>query len=230
MANSQRTPWRRIIAEGAAIVVSILLAFSIDAWWELRAERELEREYLASLQTEVEVAFSEFEADLQSRHRLRSMLVRYLTDEDLDKDFIFELLQRATIVNNLSPPTSVMDDLVSSGRLQLIRSADIRAGIMLHRQMMEKNELNEQGHRTFVNTRLIPFLSDRVPLTGILRAAPKGGPRVLSDVEYEALKADERFQNIMIERLQQLDRGLPRVEATTQHLKELSEQLSAVTQ
>jgi len=230
MVNNQTTPWRRIVAEGAAIVVSILLAFSINAWWEVRAERSLEREYLASLKTEVETAFSEFDADLQSRHRLQSMLVRYLTDTEIDKAFMFELLQRATIVNNLSPPTSVMDDLVSSGRLQLIRSADVRAGIMLHRQMMEKNELNDQGHRTFVNTRLIPFLSDRVPLTGILRAAPKEGSRVLSDAEFEALNTDERFENMMIERLHQLDRGLPRVEATTQHLKELSERITAAAE
>jgi len=229
MANTQTTSWRRIIAEGVAIVVSILLAFSIDAWWDVRVDRSLEQEYLASLKTEVEAAFSELDADLQSRHRLRSMLIRYLTNEEHDKDFLFELLQRATVVNNLSPPTSVMDDLVSSGRLQLIRSADVRAGIMLHRQMMEKNELNEQGHRTFVNSRLIPFLSERVPLTGILRAAPRDGLRVLSDAELEALRTDERFENMMIERLHQLDRGLPRVEATTQHLQELSEQIAAAS-
>jgi hypothetical protein len=27
-------PWPRILAEGGAIVVSILLAFGIQAWWE----------------------------------------------------------------------------------------------------------------------------------------------------------------------------------------------------
>ena len=30
--------WVRIFSEGTAIVVSILLAFAIDAWWERRSE------------------------------------------------------------------------------------------------------------------------------------------------------------------------------------------------
>jgi hypothetical protein len=32
-SEARRLPWRRIIAEGLAIVASILLAFAIDAWW-----------------------------------------------------------------------------------------------------------------------------------------------------------------------------------------------------
>jgi hypothetical protein len=31
--------WKRISAEAAAVVVSILIAFSIDAWWQERSER-----------------------------------------------------------------------------------------------------------------------------------------------------------------------------------------------
>jgi hypothetical protein len=32
-------PWKRLSAEGLAIVVSILLAFWIDAWWDTRKDR-----------------------------------------------------------------------------------------------------------------------------------------------------------------------------------------------
>jgi hypothetical protein len=45
MSNTQTIPWTRISVEAAAIVASILLAFSIDAWWSDReAQRELELE------------------------------------------------------------------------------------------------------------------------------------------------------------------------------------------
>ena len=43
MANTQNIPWKRLFAEAAAIVGSILLAFAIDAWWENRSERETEQ-------------------------------------------------------------------------------------------------------------------------------------------------------------------------------------------
>ncbi|MDX1570405.1 MAG: hypothetical protein R3200_07960 [Xanthomonadales bacterium] len=37
--SKPKLPWLRILAEGTTIVVSILLAFAIDAWWQGRAER-----------------------------------------------------------------------------------------------------------------------------------------------------------------------------------------------
>ena len=42
--NFRNKPLLRYAAEAAAIVASILLAFTIDAWWEERQERELEQE------------------------------------------------------------------------------------------------------------------------------------------------------------------------------------------
>ncbi len=55
MANTHDIPWKRISAEGVAIVVSILLAFSIEAWWAERQERAEERGLLESLYVEFEV-------------------------------------------------------------------------------------------------------------------------------------------------------------------------------
>jgi hypothetical protein len=46
---SRQVPWPRIVAEGIAIVVSILLAFGIQAWWEERQERAMERALLTGL-------------------------------------------------------------------------------------------------------------------------------------------------------------------------------------
>ena len=46
--------WRRLFAEGAVIVASILLAFAIDAWWDGRQQRAAEREALAGLTVDFE--------------------------------------------------------------------------------------------------------------------------------------------------------------------------------
>ena len=98
---------------------------------------------------------------------------------------------------------------------------------MLFRQMMQKNDLNDEAHRTFVNTRFIPFLSGAIPLKGLVRTA--AGTAYdgieLSNEELVTLVEDERFQNILIERLQQLERGLPRLRATAEHLEVLSQLL-----
>lgn len=48
--NRPTIPWLRIFGEGIVIVVSILLAFGIEAWWQGRHERSDERQVLESLQ------------------------------------------------------------------------------------------------------------------------------------------------------------------------------------
>lgn len=49
MAESTEIRWKRSTTEAAVIVVSILLAFSIDAWWQDHVEDEREREVLIAL-------------------------------------------------------------------------------------------------------------------------------------------------------------------------------------
>ena len=56
MTANEKIPWKRLSAEAAAIVGSILIAFAIDAWWEEQKDRELEQELLASLIVEFEGA------------------------------------------------------------------------------------------------------------------------------------------------------------------------------
>jgi hypothetical protein len=52
MNDATRIQWKRLIAEGMAIVVSILLAFSIDAWWNDLQERKDEAVILTTLLVE----------------------------------------------------------------------------------------------------------------------------------------------------------------------------------
>ncbi len=49
MQKHREIPWPRIVAEGAAIVISILLAFGIQAWWDAVVEQDREREILTAL-------------------------------------------------------------------------------------------------------------------------------------------------------------------------------------
>ena len=54
MSNDKAYSWRRIAVEGAVIVVSILLAFAIDAWWEDRGAHAAELEQLVRVSQELE--------------------------------------------------------------------------------------------------------------------------------------------------------------------------------
>ena len=63
MTNTGNIPWTRILAEGGAIVASILLAFWIEAWWNEKQERQAELDYLIALQKD----FSETRVSLENQ-------------------------------------------------------------------------------------------------------------------------------------------------------------------
>ena len=66
MTDSQTLPWKRLLAEAVAIVLSILLAFAIDAWWDNRSDRHAEQVLLQRLQadfTEIQSAILMIEAE-----------------------------------------------------------------------------------------------------------------------------------------------------------------------
>lgn len=132
---TQKIPWLRILAEGVIIVVSILLAFGIDAWWDGRQDRRLEAEYLAAILGEVDrnldalpgnrsVLERSYSDLLQARTLLRSG--SYM---DSPGTFIVSL-NRGLIYGVPSISTAVFDDLTNSGRMVLIRDLDMRRRII----------------------------------------------------------------------------------------------------
>ena len=62
--------WRRILVEGLVIVVSILLAFGIEAWWQERGDRTAELEALVGLHAEFTAIRERLEGDTLFRGEL----------------------------------------------------------------------------------------------------------------------------------------------------------------
>jgi hypothetical protein len=54
--TNSRIQWQRLLAEAAAIVASILLAFAIDAWWDRTQQEALEAEWLAAVRFDLEAS------------------------------------------------------------------------------------------------------------------------------------------------------------------------------
>ncbi len=76
MTNTDNMQRKRTAAEGVAIVLSILLAFWIDTWWEDRKEARLEVVYLLELQEDFEQNKTRLENEAaRSEGIARSMLL-----------------------------------------------------------------------------------------------------------------------------------------------------------
>ncbi len=65
MTDQSDISWNRILVEGVAIVASILIAFAIDAWWDLRGQEEEAQAYLTALETELRANRQIIDRDLE---------------------------------------------------------------------------------------------------------------------------------------------------------------------
>ena len=131
MDNTKPIPWVRIGAEGVAIIVSILIAFAIDAWWEQRKERLEEIEALQGLHNE----YTQHRALLESRVTyqitglnlagllLQAAQMGHWADDGESLDFA---LFWVTAAPTTDLGSGVRDALISGGRLSLLSNRSLR--------------------------------------------------------------------------------------------------------
>jgi hypothetical protein len=124
--------WQRLAVEGLAIVLSILLAFGIDAWWEERHERDEVKEALAVV--EQELTANRAWVDFQ-RKRIQgimdAVLRVYAVEPDINAPGSNATLDRDLVQAVMLPgqqPLSIasIDALLQSGKLHAIHNAELR--------------------------------------------------------------------------------------------------------
>jgi len=132
----------RVFVEGLVIVVSILLAFAIDAAWDQHVERREESEILADLSAEVDLnlqALDRLTAGHQQRiddaRRLVTMTgseLRGLSGEEVGP-FFFVLFSRISF----TPVDGTLSSAISSGKLHYIENDSIRNGLVAWRGLAQ---------------------------------------------------------------------------------------------
>jgi hypothetical protein len=215
--NSSK-PFRRYLAEGFAIVVSILLAFAIDASWEERGQGREERRLLQALETEFRANQTQLEFRTAWHRDIEEALLALLSvatnpQSTLSSDSIDSLLGMTSWFNNQSTfEMSANDALVLSGKLSLVRNEALRQRITAWNRKVAHVTRNEaQDYDTFSEV-WMPFLRDYGYLPQINNAItvqPGSGeetygytvPSDPNKVDHRELLRDHRFQNVLLHRL-----------------------------
>ena len=159
------------LGEIALVMIGILLALGVNNWNQDRMSRAREKIILQGLYQEFMAANVELKADLISRERyLRvssALQHNHLTGEPLNlptdsiKPFILGLI--STRFYSTGHP--ILDDLSSSGGLELIQSDSVK--LLLGEYIEEKNRYNavEEREAKFTYEQLYPFLSNIINLS-----------------------------------------------------------------
>lgn len=213
------------------IVFSILLAFAIQAWWEGSQERKREIGHLAALRSELEVGLDIIPGAKTTMAKLlysHEALTRQFPGDALaPEDSLFVWLSDVSRPANLRPPTAVLDDLVSSGGIQLIKSDPVRLAIADYQRLLAIHQTNiDQAWATWAE-RMQPFLEGRVPRVERLRRGTYGAERPLPlapspfTSDFASIFNDPSFSSMIAERWMRLDQAGRNVDAIGSLMEEL---------
>jgi len=146
---TSRTPWTRLIAEGAVVVGSILVAFAIDASWDQRRDRVLQLELLASLQGALEsnsqLAAARVEVVLQDRILLQRFIKMTPVDAGTipaDSTWVFlrSIFRSNTFDLNTAEVAAILDE--NPGLLR--EQPELRAALAQWRSRSDALDRQEQ--------------------------------------------------------------------------------------
>jgi len=125
---------RESVREGLVVVVSILIAFSLDAWWDVWSDRRDESEILGSLATEFAENRDRLSQDIEDVRGYVGAAQRLLSAlEDpavvLSTDSAGAYLWRTMSWRTTNFRTATLDAVVGGGRLELIRDDSLRVAL-----------------------------------------------------------------------------------------------------
>ena len=180
MANTDKIQWKHISAEGIAIVVSILLAFSIEAWWDDHQDRAEEQGILLGLKSEFEQNLGLIEIEIAYRSAVIDSILKLfdasVARTPLQPEVFDELLGNLTWWQNIAYSRGAIDGLLLSGGLSLIQNEELRrvlASMPSRYDSTTRSELNDMDTTRDV---VIPFLNTHASLSQIANTMAKGRP------------------------------------------------------
>ena len=135
MTQGQPLPIRRFLIEGLVIVISILLAFAVDAAWEERGERAQREALLNALAEDLSAVEAELDRVMETRARgqdaaavVLSLVQRGEVQEAADS-MLARLAFDFTWSTTFDAPIGSVEALLSGGNLDLLDDPELARAI-----------------------------------------------------------------------------------------------------
>ena len=182
---ARRIPWLRVFVEGTVIVVSILLAFGIDAWWQRQQDAERALEYVRALRADMQAAVLQLDSAIAASVGQQAATNRVLelvrdTGPVADSSVSGEI----DIGGEAMIPMGTLTALVETGDVGLLEDERLRATIVKEYSLIQRIVLilDRFFEMAIDNNR------DRILVIEGLRASPRNSHTALDHVRREVLR------------------------------------------
>lgn len=200
--------------EGAVVILSILLAFGIDAAWDARQLHARELEYLTALRVEMVLELAEDHARRDGWLAYSDSILGQFSEPTAPHSAVNVWIQQVGMhMTRFFPPSSVLNDLVSSGSLSILTSQELRFALLSYERGRERVNFMEDWAREADEDGLRPYLTQNFRWTSEAPLPLVDGKRLPEDrlqpvsVSEESLRRmlnDLVFENLILIKLQRL--------------------------
>ena len=190
--TTRSIPWPRILAEGGAIVVSILLAFGIQAWWEGAQEREEERATLQDLRADLVDNVTELDRNLHQDSLRVVGIDTVLTHIEARLPYSDGLSEYFAELENWASPyfTRAAYETLKGRGVGLIRDRSLRNAIVNLYEQSYTFLISDQDREEWVHLEavVLPVTTTRIE---------EMANNVVRLIDYESLLDDDVFRIAM---------------------------------
>jgi hypothetical protein len=130
-SDSSGRKWGFLLVEAVLVVLSILLAFWIDAWWEGRQQKEQRVELLRDVQADFSATGESLDSAIATAAgfvaRTSGFLEVVTEKRDVSRDSLIYLLEGVADFTFYEPSLATYRNAVSAGSVDLIRDSELLA-------------------------------------------------------------------------------------------------------
>ncbi len=200
----RKQSWLTLVLELVVVMVGIFLGLQVDSWNDARKDRVLEQQYLASLKADFQADIEELDGAIalaESRAQLGRLLISSIDKRRVEGDpneFIWAVYS-SFLLNYPSYTRATINDLLSTGNLQLLQDANLKAAVAEYYTDIEYREqwkINWREAQIDMERTLPHLLDFDVREAGLLRY--NGGPDwITKEFQFDSPVAEQVLRRII---------------------------------